>query len=211
MREKKICMTNCIKVILAEDQGFYLENIKRCLAFSEVEIKVVGEVSNGLQLLTMLKAVTPDIILLDLSMPVMDGNESQKLITELYPDIKIIILSGHEEQALMDDYFLRGVKGYVPKSELAYLVDAIIKVAKGGISKFNKEPANAIAISPRQKQIMTMYASGMSQKEIAKKLKVTRFAIHKTDKIIMKLIGVTNRDAMRTRIIELGFNFLGKF
>lgn len=204
-------MSMTITVIIAEDQIQYRENIKKCLADSDIEIKVLGEVSNGLELLSLLKVQNPDIILLDLSMPIMDGNETQKILSEKYPHIKVIILSGHEEQALMDDYFLRGVKGYVPKSELLYLVSAIHKVAKGGLSKFNKEAILINPITPRQKQIMTMYAAGMSQKDIADALKVTRFAIHKTDKIIMNLIGVTTRDEMRTRIKELGFNFLGKF
>lgn len=203
-------MKNPITVILAEDIVDFRESIRTALLDPDIKIKVIGEAGNGLELLELLKTNTPDIILLDLKMPHMNGSETMTILAERYPNIKVIILSGHDQQVLMDDFFLRGAKGYVPKSELSELVAAIVKVIKGGEYRFHKE-GNQNEFTPRHKQVIRLGAQGKSQIEIAKELKLSKVAIWKNEKAIMGFLGAKSREEMLQRITQLGLNFLGNF
>ena len=110
---------------------FILEELK---AFN---IRCIGQASNGVELLRILGPLKPDVVLLDLEMPVMDGNEALDHIMEKFPETKVIILSMHYEQLLVEDYINRGARGYIPKDEIAgdikLLVKAIEAVKVGNV------------------------------------------------------------------------------
>lgn len=201
-----------IKIMIAEDMELFRQSIASALR--EAGIDTVAEASNGNELLRQLETVKPDVILLDLRMPELDGNKTMGFLMERYPGIKVIILSAHDEQVLIDDYMLRGAKGYVPKNKITGDIDelaaAIRIVHRGGINRYHQAGKAAKKMTVRHKEIITQYADGKLQKEIAENLKVTRSGIAKAEQKIMSILGVGTKGELKTTIIELGLNFLGR-
>lgn len=202
-------MKRQIKIIIADDITDHRNVIKSALIDDDTEIKVIGEASNGLELVRLLGSRSPDLILLDLGMPLMDGNDTMNYLSDKHPSIRVIILSGYDQQVLMDDYYLRGVKGYLPKSELSELVGAIEKVHSGGIYKFHRG-AEENLFSPRHKQIINLYADGKTQQEIADELNITRQGVYKAERAIMDMLGLETKKELLNAIDDMGLKFLGK-
>ncbi|MCC6370254.1 MAG: response regulator transcription factor, partial [Bacteroidia bacterium] len=109
-------MRKPIAVIIAEDKIPFRETLAASL--EDYGISVIAQAGNGLELLAHLKIREPDIILLDLRMPEMDGSETMNQLANEHPQIKVIILSYHDSPMVQDDYAKRGAKGYVCKDEL---------------------------------------------------------------------------------------------
>ena len=91
-----------IKVIIADDHVLYRAGVKTALS-SKKDIKVIGEADNGMHLLNMLKMTPVDVILLDIQMPIMDGISALPEIKKLYPEMKIIIITMHNDDSLIFD------------------------------------------------------------------------------------------------------------
>ena len=101
-----------IKVLLADDHKLMLEGIRRAL--DEVDdIEVVGEANAGTQVLPLINQTGPDLVLLDLRMPGMNGLECLQLIKERYPNVKVIVLSAFEDAEHIQDAFRRGATAYI--------------------------------------------------------------------------------------------------
>ncbi|HOZ86842.1 MAG TPA: response regulator transcription factor [Bacteroidia bacterium] len=131
-------MEEPIKIMIADDRERFRNFIREIMAPYPVEI--TGETENGKELLSLLNKVTPDIVLLDLEMPVLDGNKTFDLISEKYPEVKVIIISFYSEDILIDDYFERGAKGYIPKDAMLpeVLFSALKQVNNGDTFVYQK-------------------------------------------------------------------------
>ena len=166
-----------IKIIVTDDKERFRNAIISLLESNN--IACIGEAENGIELLALLETTQPDIVLLDLEMPLMDGNESLDRIFQLYPEMKIIIVSFHDGQEVIDNYIARGAKGYVIKDVISKrdtlpLVDAILKVYDGGIyvsPQITKSKSTEI-FTPVEKYICQLLCDGLTQKEIATLLNV---------------------------------------
>ena len=104
-----------IRVIITDDHALYRAGVKTSLSFRK-RIKVIGEAENGLRLLELLKTVQPDVILLDIQMPVMDGMATLPEVKRLFPDIKVIILSFMDDQSMITKVMELGANAYLPKT-----------------------------------------------------------------------------------------------
>jgi DNA-binding NarL/FixJ family response regulator len=177
-----------IKVFIVDDHPLFREGLGFLL--DQIEgIKVVGGASNGKEFLDLLKSIEmPDIVLMDITMPIMDGIEACKLATQKYTDIKIIALSMNNEQ----EYYLKmiqsGAKGFVQKqAEKDELNTAIVEVNNGGsyfpedllrkiifkmgTSKTTEtKTRNAYEISEREMEVLTLICQGFTNAEIADKM-----------------------------------------
>lgn len=202
-------MVHPFKVIITDDNPKHRQTIKAVLLEPGANIQVIGEANNGLELLGLLTMLEPDVVLLDLEMPEMNGSQTMDALAEKHPKQKVIILSSYHEQVLMDDFFLRGAMGYVPKDELIELISAIEKVSRGEQYKFHKPNAQENFLKPRQKEVIKLIYEGNTQKEIAQELNLTRYAIRKSERKIMSIFGIKIKADLRRRILELGLNFLG--
>jgi DNA-binding NarL/FixJ family response regulator len=121
-----------IKVMICEDHSLFREGIKSHIN-SKDGIKCVGEAENGAQLLHMLEHASeekfPDIVLLDINMPVMDGMETIKRLKESYESIKVIVLTMHDQVSMVSKMMSLGANSYVPKTEASdQIVKAIVSV-----------------------------------------------------------------------------------
>jgi two-component system response regulator NreC len=121
------------KIVLTEDWPEIRESIKRILA-ERGDLAVVGEAGDGMELLEYLRCcpALPDMVLLDLSMPGMGGMETMKRLREAYPEIKVLILTVHNEREIADRVLAAGADGYVVKEDaVEELLPAIDRIRKG--------------------------------------------------------------------------------
>jgi DNA-binding NarL/FixJ family response regulator len=102
--------------MLADDHNMARQGFRAYLETNESEFHVLGEASNGVELLQLMKQNAPDIILLDLEMPFMNGIETLSVLSDEYPTVKVIILSSHYNEFLMAELMIAGASGYLPKN-----------------------------------------------------------------------------------------------
>lgn len=202
-------MKNPINVIITDDKQKWRTALKKEL--SDNNITVIAEAENGLELLKHLKNFTPDIILLDLAMPVMDGNETMSYLNITYPEHKVIIMSQFDEPSLMNDYVMRNIKGCFSKSDamgnVKGLVEAIRKVHGGGKYFDFATEEEILDFSIRQKEIINRYGKFKTQKEIAAELGITTDAVEKQKKKIMEIMGVKSLAEFYKFIFDRGLQF----
>ncbi len=173
-----------IKVLLADDHDLVRAGLRRLLEEAE-DIQVIAEASNGKEALAEAKKTCPDVAILDITMPVMDGLDACKQISLLCPDVRILILTIHPEEHFAIRLLKAGALGYITKKVSSdELHEAVRSVAKGDIfiSNFNKN--NILkqllclkgysdlleALSDRELQVFYLLAQGNKIKEIAKVL-----------------------------------------
>lgn len=114
-----------IKVVICDDHSIFREGIKAALQTSQ-DIVIIGEAENGMKLLQQLKHIKPDIILLDINMPVMDGFATLPQIKKLYPEIKVIVLSWNNDLTWVTSMMNLGANSYLTKDDDANnIIDAI--------------------------------------------------------------------------------------
>jgi len=201
-----------IKIIITEDNENWRKGLRGVL--DEHNIKTVAEAANGLELQDKLKTFSPDVILLDLHMPVMDGNETMHWLTKNHPEKKVIILSLYDEKFLMEDFLNRGAKGFLSKDKAlgngSELAQAIRKVYRGGIAKNPAREVKSVEFTLRQKEIINLIGEGKTDGEIAKELGLTPSGVDKQRKKIMNLLGAENRAKLYSHIFRMGLNFFRK-
>ena len=115
-----------IKVIIADDHALFRAGVKTTLSMKK-DIKMLGEADNGAQLLTLLKVLQPDVILLDIQMPIMDGITTLPEIKELYPDIRVIMLTMHNDHSMISKLMELGANSYLTKNSDAEVIYEAIK------------------------------------------------------------------------------------
>ena len=105
-----------IKVVICDDHGIYRQGIIHVLS-DKKDIEVIGEAEDGLQLIKLLKHVQPDVILIDINMPVMDGTVALPLIKKNYPDTKVLVLSMQNTPQMIKIMMQLGADGYLTKND----------------------------------------------------------------------------------------------
>lgn len=178
-----------LKILLAEDHRILREGLKR-LIDEQPNMEVWGEADDGMAAWQKTTELQPDIVLMDVSMPRLNGAEATRKILETSPQVKIIALTAHRASAYLTQMMRAGALGYVLKqTAFNELVDAILTVAKGGkyIDRASQElivdapPENMVhrgesqgrPLSEREIQVMQLVANGHTNKEIANKLAIS--------------------------------------
>jgi DNA-binding NarL/FixJ family response regulator len=211
-----------IKIIIADDHQIVVDGLKSILN-QLTEYKVITTASNGRELLKSLEIVEPDIILLDIDMPVLNGIETLKEIKKHYPKIKTIILTMHEEKSLVKKMTDLGANGFLFKnSDIEELIIAMESVMKGksyfsvslrnelinndliGESESNFDSKKSL-LTEREIEIIKLIVEGLSNKEIADKLFISPRTVdtHRTN--LMKKLEVNNVAGLVRYAIRNGF------
>jgi DNA-binding NarL/FixJ family response regulator len=117
---------NSIKIVVCDDHTLYRQGIKYVLA-TKNDVEIIGEADDGFKLLKLLKHVTPDLILLDINMPVMDGTIALPEIKKQYPDIKVLVVSMQNGSEMIEIMMERGADGYLTKNDDPEVIYEAIK------------------------------------------------------------------------------------
>ena len=117
------------KIILAEDHVLVREGIKRLIQ-EDPELKVVDEAGDGLELLKILEGTTPDMVIVDINMPRLRGLEATKFIKELYPDIKVLVLTMNKSKELLYQAMNYGADGFLLKEDAIDILHSAIKAIR---------------------------------------------------------------------------------
>lgn len=182
-----------IKVIIADDHQLVREGLKKVVSQSTIDIKVVGEASDAHELMENLRNNTPDILVLDITMPGKSGLDVLKEIKEFYPHLPVLMLSIHPEDRFAIRSLKAGASGYLTKSsiskELVTAIRQIVTQKKKYISQnvaeqlanrvdhMNDKPLHE-ALSDREYQILCLIASGKKVNEIAEELSLSIQTVH---------------------------------
>jgi DNA-binding NarL/FixJ family response regulator len=179
-------------IIIVDDHKLFRSGLRYILEDSG-NYKVIAEASNGLELLELLKEHKPDLVILDINMPVMNGIESARTALTLYPDLNILILSMFGESEYYSTSLNLGVKGFVLKDvDNEEFFTAINKVLKGG-TYFSQElllniirkdsNTEVIKLSKREKEILELISQGFSNHEISVMLMISQRTVerHRTN------------------------------
>ncbi|MBN1118759.1 MAG: response regulator transcription factor [Bacteroidales bacterium] len=189
-----------INIIIADDHKMFRDGISYVLEKIK-GVKVIGEASTGEDVLNLLKTMKPDIILMDISMPVLDGIQATKKITAEYPELKVIALSMFGDQDYYYKMIQSGAKGFLLKeSGKDELEQAIFSVSRGenyfsqellrkiifnmGQTKYiaQDEASNIIKLTSRELDVLKLTCRGLSNQEISDKLFISTKTVegHKT-------------------------------
>lgn len=196
-------------MIITDDKAGYRNLISEMLNLSEAT--VIAEAENGKQLFKLLHSKQPDVILLDLEMPVMDGNKAFDLVNKHFPDVKVIILSFYSDPLLIEYYLKCGAKGYIPKDILnsELLIGALNEIQNGGVYVPQNSTQKEI-YTTRQKEIIPLIFESLTNKEIADEIYITERAVEKQRKKIYERSGATKAMDFYKYAFSHGLQFLGR-
>ncbi len=186
-------MPEQIKVIIADDHTIFRSGLNMLLS-SEPDINVIGEAEDGQSAIQLAKELNPDVILMDIGMPGLNGIEATEQIKLETPDINILVLTMHRS----DEYFFKvleaGASGYILKgAETSELINAVRSVAKGEVFLYpsmagrlvkeylSQSAASEISsakLTKREREILQLIAEGFTNKEIAEKLVLSPSTVH---------------------------------
>jgi DNA-binding NarL/FixJ family response regulator len=144
-------MSEPIKVAITDDHALFRAGVKTALS-AHKDIKMIAEADNGMQLLTILKHIQPDVILLDIQMPVMDGISTLPEIKKLYPEIKVIMLTMHNDHSMISKLMELGANSYLTKNSDSEVIHQAIKTVYEQEYFFNQLTNKALIDGLRTKR-----------------------------------------------------------
>lgn len=203
-----------IKIIIADDHSLFINGLQLLLK-EENWINIIDIANDGKELLDILHKDQPDLVLLDLNMPHLNGLEASKHIKQKYPAIKLIILSTYNEQHLIEMAKQIGINGYLLKNcTREELLQAISLVMKDQSSfpyfepkennLFDKEDnfLKQYNLTKREFEIITLIKNGLTNQQIADKLFLSIYTIETHRKNIMHKLGLNSPAALMKFIVE---------
>jgi DNA-binding NarL/FixJ family response regulator len=197
-------MDASLKVLIADDHPLMLQGIRRALEASE-DIDVAGEAGSGDEVLALIERRNPDLVLLDLHMPGLDGFECVAEIKRRWPEVTTVVISAFDDRASIDSALHAGASAYILKSVRAVDIPSVLRQAASGAvyhvpsaacPRADEQPSTGAAdLTPRERAILMAVASGRTTKAISQDLWLSEHTVkfHLTN--IYRKLGVSNRSA----------------
>jgi DNA-binding NarL/FixJ family response regulator len=213
-----------IRVLLVDDQALFREGLETLLSVHK-DIQVVGQASNGREAVEVAVRAQPDVVLMDVRMPVLDGVGATRLLKEALPRCRVIVLTTFDDDEYIFDALRTGAAGYLLKDVAsARLVEAIRATARGDsilepsvaakvIAEFTRVSSMVPAaqmeqlvepLSERELEILALIARGASNKEIASQLFIAEGTVKNHVTHILGKLGVRDRTQAALKARELG-------
>lgn len=194
-----------VKVFLVDDHAIVRAGVRALLGHHE-QLEVVGEAESGEEALAQVPGSRADVVLLDLSLPGINGIETARALRRLVPGLRLVALSMHEDPEYVQGFLEAGGSGYVPKSSLErQLVDAILAVARGEyyaparlLAELAREMAHGdpykhARLTPRELEVVTQIAQGATYREIAEGLGISEKTVATYRERASEKLGVRSR------------------
>lgn len=208
------------RVLIVDDQILFAESLKTVLEIRGESIEVVNIASNGKEAIKMAGIYSPDLILMDIRMPEMDGVQATKIIREKYPDVKILMLTTFDDDEYIHDALNFGATGYLLKNTppnellssiyaarngLVLISPSVAKHLTAGIGssiKSNKNKKSVVnppkwylKLSKREKQVLKLLVDGLDNRDIADKLFIAEQTVKNHVSLIYSKIGTHDRSS----------------
>ena len=195
-----------IRIILVDDQKIIREGLGSLLQ-AKTDLEVIGEAGNGQEAVQLALKLQPDVVLMDVRMPVMDGVAATRLLQEQAPDIKILILTTFDDDEYITKAMAYGAKGYLlkdtPSEELATAIRSIHKgYTQIGPGLFDKlmvthshpsPPPELAELTPREREVLNLIAQGYNNREIAQSLFISERTVKNHVNSILHRLNLRDR------------------
>ena len=203
-----------IRIILADDQKLFVESLKSVIESRSEDINVVGIGYNGQEAVELVRRLRPDIALLDVRMPVMNGVEATGIIHKKYPETQVVILTTYDDDVFVHDALSKGAVGYLLKeTQPSNLIMSLLAVKEGSVlisptiaRKLVKQLENPIrysssedkdhwldSLTKREKEVLLLLSQGYNNKAIAEKLFIEEQTVRNHVSMIYSKIGIHDR------------------
>jgi DNA-binding NarL/FixJ family response regulator len=196
-----------IRILLVDDQGIIREGL-RSLLETKIDLSIIGEAENGKAAVELALTLQPDVVLMDVRMPIMDGVAATRALAEQAPHIKVLVLTTFDDDEYVTQALRCGAKGYLlkdtPSTELA---DAIRAIHRGytqfGPGLMEKAFASApipadppeafTQLTPREQEVLQLIATGCSNREIAEKLYISERTVKNHVNSLLRRLNLRDR------------------
>jgi len=204
-----------IRVLLAEDHPVVRSGIKTLLS-SASDIEVVGEASDGEQAYQMVQEMDPDVLLLDVELPVLDGVELTQKLAEEEAAVKILVLSSYSDRQYIREMLSQGASGYLIKDEVPQnILNAIRGVSRGEDGWVSREVAAKLGemtsleddnqeLTPREIEVLSLVVDGQTNREIAFNLEISEKTVEKHLHNVFNKLAVSSRVEAAVLAVEEG-------
>jgi len=215
-----------VKILIVDDQKLFADSLKKVLLAEEKEIQAISIAWNGEEALASLVRETPDVILMDIHMPVMDGIEATRLIHLEHPEVKILMLTTFGYDEYVKAALEKGAVGYLLKDISTTELMASVRAALSGVrivspqvlEGMTRAPRSADAppvpgwyreLTPREKDVLFLVMKGFSNEEIAQKTFLGQQTVKNYLSAIYSKLGVENRFQAMRLAMEFKIDLLG--
>ncbi|WP_397382592.1 response regulator [Prosthecobacter sp.] len=213
---------NSINVLLAEDHQIVREGLRAMLNL-EPDIKVIGEAENGRQAVELVNKVRPDVVVMDIAMPLLNGMEATRQILQAFPGTKVLILSAHSDDAYVAMVMAIGASGYLIKQTAAHVLPEAIRAVHHGKTYFSpiiakrrnhqkqkdrdqgELPGKAVpTLSAREMEVLQLIAEGKANKETADELHISVKTVEKHRQSLMDKLNIHDTAGLTRYAISMG-------
>jgi DNA-binding NarL/FixJ family response regulator len=192
-----------IQVVIADDHGVLRDGLAGVIS-AQADMQLVGAAANGAEALELCRTHAPDVVLMDLEMPVMDGIEATRAIVAELPDTAVLVLTSFSDRRRITGALAAGAVGYLLKDASADDVVRGIRTAAEGGSPLDPRAARSLldaasapdplaGISPREREVLGLLLDGMPNKLIARRLEISEKTVKSHLTSIFRVIGVHDR------------------
>lgn len=216
-----------VRLLLVDDQELVCQGLKAMLDL-EADLEVVGVANNGQTAIEQVAALKPDVVLMDVRMPIMDGREATRIITQKFPATKVLVLSTFDDDQYISESMRTGAKGYLlkdmPSEELAQAILLVhrgyTQLAPGLMEKLmmnlpeddaegaEPTPHKLVQLTPREQEVLGWIGKGNTNREIAQQLYITEGTVKTHVTHILNRLNLRNRSQLAIYANSLGSNGL---
>ncbi|HOB35643.1 MAG TPA: response regulator transcription factor [Bacillota bacterium] len=196
-----------MRVLIVDDDALIRDSLKMILEMEE-DFQVVGLAANGEEALELCRKELPDLVLMDIRMPVMDGVVGTRRIKALYPQVRVVILTTFRDEEYIKEALKNGAEGYILKSQPAdSIVESLRAVGKGNIV-LERDVASSLsamlrdggktqcaryALTEREMEVLSLVGQGLSNREIAEKLFLSEGTVRNYVTALLEKLGLRDR------------------
>jgi DNA-binding NarL/FixJ family response regulator len=205
-----------IQLLLVDDQALICQGLQAILSL-EIDLEVIGTANNGQTAIEQVAALHPDIVLMDIRMPLMDGREATRLITQRFPEVKVLVLSTFDDDSYIRDAIRAGAKGYLlkdmPSEDLAHAIRLVYRgysqMGPGLLERLtvseiivNESSASETfqpeltQLTPREREVLEKLSLGMTNRDIAQELYISEGTVKTHVTHLLNRLNLKNRSQL---------------